>query len=100
MLYEVRERVAVPGSFATLLGYFNEHTRPALARQGMRFAQAGSSWTGENSFNQWVSTISFVDPAEGQSEWAFVVSDPQWAEGFGAAETGGPFPQTMKWRSA
>lgn len=98
MLYEIREYVAVPGRFATLLGFFNEHTRPAMARHGMHLVQAGTTFIGENSFNELVYTIRFADLAEVQSKWALVVGDPQWAEAFAAAGAGGPFVQTMKRR--
>lgn len=98
MLYEIREYVAVPGRFATLLGFFNEHTRPALAKHGMQLVQAGSTFIGENSFNELVYTIRFADLAEVQGKWAQVVSDPQWAEAFAAAEASGPFVQSMKRR--
>lgn len=96
MLYRIREYVAVPGRFAALLQMFNEHTRPALARYGMQLVQAGSTWVGGNSFNELVYTIRFADIAEVESKWARVVSDPQWAAGFAAAEANGPFVQSMK----
>lgn len=98
MIYEIREYVAVPGRFATLLGFFDEHTRPALARHGLQLVQAGTTLIGENSFNELVYTIRFADMAEVQSKWAKVVGDPQWGQAFAAAEAGGPFVQSMKRR--
>lgn len=98
MLYEIREYVAVPGRFAILLGFFNEHTRPTMAKHGMQLVQAGTTFIGDNSFNELVYTIRFADLAEVQSKWAKVVGDPQWAAAYVAAEAGGPFVQTMKRR--
>jgi hypothetical protein len=98
VILEIREYVGVSGRFAALPGFFDEHTRPVLAKHGMQPVQAGSTLMGETSFNESVYTIGLADLAEVQGKWAQVVSDLQKGEAFAAAEAGGPLVQFMKRR--
>lgn len=98
MLYEVREYVAVPGRLPALIQFFNDHTSRMFARYDMELVQAGTTWMGDNSFNELVYTMRFSDVAELDRKWKQVVSDPEWGAAFAAAEADGPLLQSVKRR--
>lgn len=98
MLYEVREYIAVPGRFNALLDMFNNHTIPALEKYGIEFVQAGTTWVGDNSFNELVYTLAFDSVADLESKWTQVTNDPEWSSAFATIGADGPFVQSMKRR--
>ncbi|PKZ64124.1 NIPSNAP family containing protein [Gordonia terrae] len=98
MLYEIREYIAVPGRFDALIEMFNNHTIPALDKYGIELVQAGTTWVGDNSFNELVYTLAFGGVADLESKWAQVTNDAEWLSAFATIGADGPFIHSMKRR--